>query len=269
MLTIVSVVAFVAFADPAQRVQPPSKEELAAITARGRELAEYDAAAWRASDAVQALKPREGSIQQYIAKKTDRGWVVSFGRQDPKEGRFLAHYEATQKPGKPEEFEVKERNPLQGGDAFLQAASRSIDATLKDFVKNFQGEPRPYNVAVLPAEMGRLWVYLMPAQTKVGVWPLGGDFRYLISADGGEIVAKRQLHKTILENEPLKDKDKAQVVGMHSHVLDDSPEDTDVFHVLVRNPAVPELVVTNQFVFQVDPDGSISYKGKSEGRPKE
>jgi hypothetical protein len=41
-------------------------------------------------------------------------------------------------------------------------------------------------------------------------------------------------------------------------------EDTDVFHVLTRKPAVPELVDTKQFVFQVDPDGTVKYIGKAE-----
>jgi hypothetical protein len=54
------------------------------------------------------------------------------------------------------------------------------------------------------------------------------------------------------------------VAGIHTHVLDDTPEDTDVFHVLTRKPAVPEMVITKQFVFQVDPDGGIKYVGKSE-----
>jgi hypothetical protein len=42
------------------------------------------------------------------------------------------------------------------------------------------------------------------------------------------------------------------------------PEDTDVFHVLTRKPRAPELVITKEFVFQVEPDGSIQYLGRSE-----
>jgi hypothetical protein len=145
-----------------------------------------------------------------------------------------------------------------------RSAARAIDTSLKDFVAHFEGERRPYNVAVLPAEKGRVWVYLVPAATKPNVWPLGGDFRYLMSADGSKIVSKRQLHKSVIEVEPPKDKVNKQVAGMHTHVMDDIPEDTDVFHVLTRKPSVPEMVITKQIVFQVDPDGSITYVGKSE-----
>jgi hypothetical protein len=87
----------------------------------------------------------------------------------------------------------------------------------------------------------------------------------VISADGRKVESKRQLHKSVIEVEPPKDKkNHEQVGGVHTHVLDDTPEDTDVFHVLTRKPAVPEMVVTKQFVFQVDPDGSVKYLGKSD-----
>jgi hypothetical protein len=41
--------------------------------------------------------------------------------------------------------------------------------------------------------------------------------------------------------------------------MDDIPEDTDAFHVLAREPAIPELIVTNEYVYQVKVDGSIVY----------
>ncbi len=109
-----------------------------------------------------------------------------------------------------------------------------------------------------------MWVYFVPAPTKPGVWPLGGDFRYLVSADGIKIHGKRQLHKSVIENEPPGDGDRKQVAGIHTHVLDETPEDTDVFHVLARKPTVPEMVVTKRFVFQVDPYGVARYVGKAE-----
>ena len=249
--------------DPPERKEPPTKEELAAITDRGRDLAGYDAAAWHASDAVQAKQPKEGSVVRYIARKIDKKWVVAFGRLDEKGEKFLIAYEATQ-GDKPDVFDVKEMTPPKEDTGFFLSAAKAIDTSLKDFVEHFEGEQRPYNVAVLPAEKGQIWVYLVPAPTKPNVWPLGGDVRYLISADGTKIVSKRQLHKSVIEVEPPKDKNNQQVGGIHTHVLDDTPEDTDVFHVLTRKPAVPEMVITKQFVFQVDPDGSVKYVGKSE-----
>jgi hypothetical protein len=263
MLLTVTAIAVIALADPPARNEPPTEKALKAITERGRDLAGYDAAAWHASDAIQAKNPKEGSVVRYIAQKTAKGWVVAFGRLDEKQQKFLIAYWATQSD-KPDVFDVKEMAPPKEDEGFFLSASKAIDIVLKDFTEHFEGEQRPYNVAVLPAEQDQLFVYLVPAPTKPNVWPLGGDVRYLISADGTKIVSKRQLHKSVIEVEPPKDKDNQQVGGVHTHVLDDVPEDTDVFHVLTRKPSVPEMIVTKQFVFEVDPDGGIKCLGKSE-----
>jgi hypothetical protein len=196
MLLTVTAIALVILADPPARKEPPTKEELAAITERGRDLAGYDAAAWHASDALQAKQPREGSVVRYIARKTDKGWVVAFGRLDGKQDKFLIAYEATQ-GDKSDLFGVKEMTPSKEDKGFFLSAAKAIDTSLKDFVEHFEGEQRPYNVAVLPAEKGQVWAYLVPAPTRAGVWPLGGDIRYLISADGTKIVSKRQLQRTV------------------------------------------------------------------------
>jgi hypothetical protein len=257
-------VSLITLADPPERKEPPSGDELARITERGRLLAGYDTATWHASDAVQAKHPKEGSVVRYIARKTDQGWEVAFGRIDNEQARFLVSYEATQGKG-PEDFEVKANDPPKPDTGFFKSAATAIDAALKDFVKNFKGEQRPYNVAVLPAKEGQFWVYLFPAPTKLGVWPLGGDVRYVMSPDGTRIVAKRQLHNSIIEKEMPKEAGSNKVaVGYHTHVLDDVPEDTDVFHVLTRKPAVPEIIATRHFVFQVDVNGAIKYLGKAE-----
>src|ERR1700686_1757471 len=74
----------------------PSDAELAAITARGVLLAEYDAAAWQATDAVKAAHAIESRVGRYIARKTDAGWVVDFGRLNEAGDKFLLAYEAVQ-----------------------------------------------------------------------------------------------------------------------------------------------------------------------------
>jgi hypothetical protein len=263
MLATVTAIALVVLTDPLARKEPPTKEELAAITDRGRDLAGYDAAAWHASDAAQAKQPKEGSVVRYIARKSGKRWQVAFGRLDEKQGKFLVTYEATQ-GNKPNVFDVKELIPPREDIGFYFSAAKAIDTALKDFVEHFEGEQRPYNVAVLPAEKGRLWLYLVPAPTKPNVWLLGADVRYLISEDGNKVIEKRQMHKAVIEYDQPKQKGNQQVAGMHTHVLDDIPEDSDVFLVVTRKPSVPEMILTKQFVFQVDPDGSIKYVGKSE-----
>lgn len=250
------------FDEPAQRKEPASKQELAATTERGRMLAGYDAAAWHASDALKAKNPPEANLGRYIARKTKNGWSVAFGRLTKERDRFLVAYEAI--AGKDAtSFEVKSYDPPQSDTGFLRSAARAMDLVLADFLKTFQGERHPYNAMVLPAPKSALWVYLVPAPTKPGIWPLGGDVRYLVSADGLRIQAKRKLHNAIIERAPPPAGDPSQVAaGFHTHVLDEVPEDTDVFHVLSRQPPAPEIIATEQFVYVVEPDGNIKYLGK-------
>ena len=267
MLVVSTTLALMSSAcldDPPAAKEPPTKEVLSAITERGRSLAGYDEACWHASDSVMAKKPKPGSIARYIARKTDDRWLVAFGKLDDEKDRFLVAYEATQ--GKePGVFTVKAFDPPKEDDGFLRSAARSIDTALKDF----RGERRPYNVAVLPAEKDQFWVYVVPAPTKAGVWPLGGDVRYRVSPDGAKVVEKRQMHKSIIENPaPAADGGNTLVAGMHNHVLSDLPEDTDVFHVLSRKPAIPEMVVTGKFRYAINVEGGIEYVGKSENLRK-
>ena len=78
------------------------------------------------------------------------------------------------------------------------------------------------------------------------------------------MIEKRQMHKAVIENEPPKQEGNQQVAGIHTHVLSDSPEDTDVFYVLTRKPNVPELISTERFLFAVEKDGSIELQRKAE-----
>ena len=55
-----------------------------------------------------------------------------------------------------------------------------------------------YNVAVLPNDDGTLYVYLYPAQAKLSVYPVGGDTRYTISADGTKVLETHRMHKNVL-----------------------------------------------------------------------
>jgi len=227
----------------------PSVIELAAITARGRMLQEYDVAAWHASDAVVALKPDESLAPVYIAKKIASGWEVAFGRLNEGRDGFLIVYRASQ-GASATEFTVKKTDPPVEDKGFYLAAAKAIETASRDF-----GKPsRPYNTYVLPSENDQLYVYLLPAQTVNGIYPLGGDVRYTIAADGGSILEKRQMHKSILE--PNIGQNLA--ASYHTHILSNLPEDSDVFHVLTRKPSIPEIVGgADKHVYEVQTDGSI------------
>jgi len=253
VLALAVVLAIHAHAQSSPR---PSDKELADITARGLLLADYDEAAAHATDAVQAAHPPDGAVTRYIAHKTANGWIVDFGRLNPERDKFLVAYEATQNAGPL--FNVTKLEPEREDTGFNLAADRAIGLALKDFV----GATRQYNVAVLPASPDAgpagLFVYLYPAQVKDGVYPYGGDVRYLISADGATLIAKRQMHKTVLESIPANiPKSSTPAAGYHSHVLSNLPEDTDILLVLSRQPRIPEYVGAGGHVFEIETDGTI------------
>ena len=256
---LLALTATTAIATRAQQVVRPTAEELAATTERGRILNEYDQAAWHATDAVQMANPKIVEGQRYIAKKENGKWRVVFGKLNQERTQFGITYEADQQAN-PKEFAIQKEPEERQEEGFFLYAARAIDVAMKDF----GAATRPYNIAVLPGADEQLYVYLYPAQTKTRVYPLGGDVRYLLSADGMKIVEKRQMHKTIIETAPSP-KGKA-VAGYHTHVLSDVPEDTDVFHVLTQDPPVPEMVVTAHFMYQVMTDGRIKIEREMKGK---
>ncbi len=223
---------------------------LAGVTERGRDLYAYDEAAWHGTDAFLALHPDTHGLTHYICMKTPTGWEVVFPRWNDTHDRLLVAYDAKGTGGH-ENYTAEKLDPTREGPDGLVAKERALELAIGDF----QRPNRPYNTAILPAEDGSLYVYIYPAQTKTDVWPLGGDVRYTISADGKNILEKRQLHKAILD---FQIDPKLQIVaGKHSHVLSDVPEDTDVLYVLTRRPLIPEYIGAAKRVFAINTDGSI------------
>jgi hypothetical protein len=101
----------------AKKSSPLSDEESAAITQRGRMLAEYETVAWKALKAVMAMDPERGIIDHYVARKSADGWAVAFGRFNGQHAKFLLVYEAA--PGTdPEVFTVKKEDPPKEDDGF-------------------------------------------------------------------------------------------------------------------------------------------------------
>jgi hypothetical protein len=241
---------------------PPTADSLDAISYRGYLLAQYDYAASAASDSVVGRRPDEGLIQGYVAHRRGERWEVAFGRLSAGRDTFYTALEARQRDADPSNFDIVAFTPARADTGYYARARRAIAIAKDDFGK----QPRPYNTAVIERPNGTLWVYLMPAQVQAGVYPLGADVRYLFPADGRTILAKRKLHNTVIEYVPQTNGSGKIEAGTHTAVLDDIPEDTDVFHVLARQPRVPEYIVTEEFMYYVATNGDIRLVGR---RPDE
>lgn len=259
-LAVVSLLSIANWADA--QVAAPSQSELDQITARGRALAEYDFAAWHATDAVEALKPADGTITRYIARPSPKGWAAVFATLSAQRDTFFVAYEALRsaQTGPFEGFTASRHQDPVADVGYYARAARAIDTATKDFGP----VTRSYNSAVLPRPDSSWYVYLMPAQTVAGVFPLGADVRYLVSPDGRTIREKRRMHNSVIEFSQRRPPPSgaAMVAGTHTAVLADIPEDTDVFHVLVRTPRIPEYIMTDHFIYRVETDGTIKFLGQ-------
>lgn len=254
---MVAVICLALFAHhlPGQVKDKDLNAYLGGVTERGRALFEYDQAAWHGTDAFFALHPDTGGLTHYFCVKTPAGWEVVFPKWNGTHDRLLVIYKAMESGG-PENYKATKLDPPEEGPDVFAVRERALELAVGDF----QAKNRPYNSAILPSEGGNLYVYLYPGQIKADVWPIGGDVRYTISADGKRIIEKRQLHKTIMDMQV--DPSKQVVAGYHVHVLSDVPEDTDVLYVLNRRPSMPEYIGAGKHIFIVGTDGSIQVEKK-------
>ena len=235
---------------------PPTREELDAISVRGIMLAAYDRAAWDAGDAIEEVRPDPREVQQYVVVFGRPGWPVYFGTLSPARDTFYVAYEAV-KRGSDTSYTVSHlaaRDPDTGQRLHAVRAVMTARAA-------FGPTTRPYNHAVIPTGTGEWWVYAYPAQTSTSFWPLGGDERFRISADGNQILERHRMHVSILEV-PL-----GEVKGppgyvrdgyLHTDIVDNRPEDTDVFGVLARKPRTFERVVVKGWEYRINTDGHIT-----------
>jgi hypothetical protein len=240
----------------AQAPAPPPDSALAGITSRGRLLAAYDRAAWHGTDAVLAKLPNPVGVEGFLAEQDRTGnWHVLFGRLSPAADTLFVVARADQATG-PDSFRVAISAPPTTGSNVEREAFRAMRTAGADL----KAGPRPwagtYNSYVLPRPDGGWLVYFLPAQTQQRIYPHGGDFRYEVSPDGGTVQSKFQMHHTVL----MLGVPANAVAGMHTVVTADLPQDSDVFLVLSRVPLKPELVRTEHFNFQVDTNGTITWR---------
>jgi hypothetical protein len=235
----------------AQAPAPPSDTALTGITARGRMLVQYDIAAWHGTDAVQALKPNEQSLNSSVAHLLSNGrWEVLFGHLTASKDTFYAHYHAVQSTPDSDFTASQFPTPVA-----LTGLERDMAAAIATALQDFGPSQRPYNSYALPATPEGIWVYLLPAQTNARVFPHGGDVRYCIVDGGKRILDKHRFHRTILDN---PSPGPGAVGGYHTS-FEPLPSETDVFLVLRRVPRLPETIVTEYFQYEIHVDGTISW----------
>ena len=234
---------------------PPSDDSLAAITRRGRAISAADSVSWLASGAMTSLSSPPDGIRRLIARRTEDGWEVAAGNLSSDETAFLISRLAT--PGiQADRWASSLFEPPRADTGYFARAARAIEASLTMFLPV---EHRPHIATVIPADDGPWWlVYVYPAPIEAGIWPRGGDMRFRVSADGRIVTEARRLHETIAEYSVRTARSATTKPGDgQPPVSGNAPEDTDVFHIIQRRPALPELMKAGRYQYHIDVSGGI------------
>lgn len=252
MRPILMIAAVLAFSGPVTDADSPS-ESRAMITLRGRLIAEYLTSV---RIAVRELNARVNEMRDlnYVAEKTDTGWVVAAGKPSADGTAFLIEEEVRLQLDQREPL-IKKNQPPLADKSSIYLASKAIGVVSRNFLKEhgLQAE-----IVVLPAGSEN-YVYILTARAIRGGYLFGRDARYLISSDSSKILETHWMHKSILEFDEGTEGHKA-VAGVHTHLQTDAPEESDVAYVLLRKPSVPEFIRAKNRTFIVEPDGTIRSK---------
>jgi len=215
---------------------------------------ERDSIAWLGGDAMQALSLPVDSVRRLITRRTQRGWEVASGTLSTDGRTFLISQLAT--PGIQEGlWSTSVFDPPALDSGHFADAARAIESSL---AMSGPTARRPYVAMAMPTDDGRgWWVYLYPASVVNGVYLRGGDMRFRLSADGRVITESRRLHEAITDFSVRTARSANWPTEKESLVSGDTPEDTDVFHVLQRRPQLPEFMVAGKYRYRIDVDGSI------------
>jgi len=249
LLTV--LVAALVLATPAVAQQPPAQVEAfpVAETARlGQAIWRQDVAAARATDALLALsdgRPPDGLV----------GWIV-VEEGDAQRVRFL-----TGTADAPHAFkDVVVDARLQAGPVTDAAdPDLSPDEIARFAARNTAASgigalrcAARYNAVVLKNPDGDGWlVWLLAATSQANIVPMGGHYRFQVSADGRTVNRREQLSGSCLDMDKRQAMQGGQVVGLVTNVIV-APRPLEVHVFLSLLNRVPIYVMADQKLWAVD-----------------
>lgn len=219
------------------------------VSAMGREIYIQDTAAWVATD---ALIPTLTAAEQ----ATIRGWVV-LGEGRTRTVRFLKADGDALVPGW--DIAVTDRTastPVPAAETTLTGETQARFLARQTAAQNI-GALRcgQYNSVVARNPDGEGWlVWLLASTTEQGVMPVGGHYRFQVSADGGTVLRRDQLSTSCLTmalNPPPGPQGQAAAIVV-SQIVSHGPVETHVF--LSLQFGKPIYVIAGDSLFGVTGD---------------
>ena len=236
----------------------PSQEEIKRIEARGKQIANYERAAIRATDLMLAHHPDKSKLGIYVAVNQNNKWTVYFGKLVDK--GLEAEYVYSCPDGQFDQMKPDENDKNISTEAFYFAKAVSL---ARDSIAQEMTFPR-YNTNVFREQDGKITVYFIPGNKELDTVILGGDFKVSVSNDASKILNKTKLHANSLTFSLKAEKDRPTAAAFHTHVLSELPTETDVALILLYPVLAPHYVTAQTWMSKINADGQITVLGKSE-----
>lgn len=212
---------------PARDLPPPVPIEewpLEKVSRIGLEMYRLDTAAWLATDALmQAVTPEES--------RTIRGWLIA-PVEDGLRVRFYREGNPDPVPGWDVVMKGRVAGPVTPSpEAVLApeelAQARAL-ATARANIGPLRCAARPNTVIMDDPDSDGWLVWLLTPMPENRAIPVGGHYRFRISADGGEVLRRDQLSNSCFfaERPPADARD---AVLAYTQIVSRGPVETHVF----------------------------------------
>ncbi len=219
----------------------------ARVTEMGAAIFEQDRAAWVATDAL--LAHLNGAAPAGL-----RGWIVVKDGADQRV-RFVRMDGETLKPG----WDILVRDGRAGpvdvvtdGElTVVEQAQFRARTTAAENIGRLRCSPQ-LNAVVLDDPQSDGWlVWLLTSTSDAGVIPMGGHYRFQISADGASVVRRDMLSNSCLNMPRPRADDRGEPAAVVvSQIVSDGPVETHVF--LSMQNRLPVYVVAGDNLFEVN-----------------
>jgi hypothetical protein len=222
----------------------------------GRVIAMQDMAAWLASDALMAAHPDAG-------KDGVRGWLVQ-----PKGEVILVRFVRQAGAGYEAAYDVtvgrdRKTNVSTPADRTLRPSEIAAFNARQTASADLTKACRPgYNsvVAKDPERDGWL-VWMLAPMVKANTIPVGGHYRYTISADGKSVLGRDALSKSCMVLDiPAQAAGQEPATAVVTHLVSPTPVETHVF--LQLQSGRPLVVITPDKTMWAIDRGVISKAGE-------
>lgn len=236
-------------AEQAPAPVPIEEWSMAKVTAMGREIYRQDTAAWLATDALLAAFDRDSltDLRGWIVVPDGDGLKVRFLRQGPSGEKIGWDVVVTDDKAGPV------IQPADGSLAPAEAAQWRARQTAIANVGPLRCSANLNTVVVADPDSDNWLVWLLTATTDTNIVPIGGHYRFRISADGLSVVRRDQLSNGCL-NMALTSPDHPNrpAALTVTQIVSSGPVETHVF--LSLQNRIPIYVAHGDTIFAVEGD---------------